>query len=64
MNAADEDGVTALSRAVQKKHLEIIQALLAHPKIEVNQADKHGVTPLMKAADTSLECWARNYLIF
>ena len=38
VNAADEDGWTALNRAAQRGHAAIVSALLAMPGIDVNAA--------------------------
>ena len=60
VNAADEDGWTALNRAAQRGHAAIVSALLAMPGIDVNAAtlienlagsrEHGGWTPLMSAA--------------
>jgi len=60
VNAADEDGWTALNRAAQRGHVAIVSALLAMPGIDVNAAtliensagsrEHGGWTPLMSAA--------------
>ena len=46
----DSDGMTALMWSVQMGHTEVVDALLAHPSINVNQADSDGRTSLYWAA--------------
>jgi ankyrin repeat protein len=49
INANDPTWRTALFRAASIGHLEIVQLLLAHPKIQVNEKDSGEETALMVA---------------
>lgn len=46
----ESDGTTALHYAAALEDTEILQDLLAHPRIKVNQPDEDGVTALHAAA--------------
>lgn len=50
VNAADDDGWTALHIAVHSQHLDLTRLLLEHPDIDVNARNKWKSTPLMLAA--------------
>jgi uncharacterized protein len=49
-NARRADGQTALILALRDESPKVLQALLAQPKLDVNQLNGHGESPLMLAA--------------
>ena len=50
VNAADNDGDTALVLAAVNGHVEVVRALLEHPGIAVNATNNYGGTALVYAA--------------
>ena len=54
VNAADDDGVTALHWAAELGHVSIIRVLLDVDGINVNAATSEGATPLHWAVDSGL----------
>jgi ankyrin repeat protein len=46
-----EDQVTALYKAAQRGHSGVVEALLQHPDVEINLADRNGWMALMIAAN-------------
>jgi ankyrin repeat protein len=51
VNAADSDGWSALHFAASCGHLEIVQELLKHPKIDVNGVKADNLKALQLAED-------------
>eukprot|EP01032_Pedospumella_encystans_P016873 gene16873-19232_t len=51
VNAVKEGRVTGLMLATNNKHVAVIEALLAHPKIDVNAQDNNGYSALIGACD-------------
>ncbi len=55
LNSSDGDGVTAIWRAAQKGHAEILKLLVdakmpdGEPRVDLNKANKYGVTPVVIA---------------
>ena len=51
VNTSDRKGCTPNYYAAQEGHIEIVQLLLQHPNIDVNQHDRqHAITPLFIAS--------------
>ena len=44
VNAADNDGMTALVGAASEGHIDVVRTLLEHPDIAVNAASNDGRT--------------------
>ena len=51
LNARDADGLTALHHAILNAYAEVVEILLAHPKIKVNIRSNDGRTPAQLARD-------------
>ena len=51
LNARDTDGMTALHHAILNAYTEVVEILLAHPKIRVNIRSNDGRTPAQLARD-------------
>ena len=51
LNARDADGMTALHHAILNAYTEVVESLLAHPKIRVNIRGNDGRTPAQLARD-------------
>ena len=51
VNARDADGMTALHHAILNAYAEVVEILLAHPKIKVNIRSNDGRTPAQLARD-------------
>ena len=51
LNARDADGMTALHHAILNAYTEVVESLLAHPKIRVNIRSNDGRTPAQLARD-------------
>lgn len=49
-NSVDESGQPALTRALRDQAPKVAAALMAHPQIRIDPANRHGETPLMMAA--------------
>jgi ankyrin repeat protein len=49
INQQNKSGVSALMRAVEEKHKEIVEILLGHENVNVNFRDEHGSTALITA---------------
>ncbi|CAF1105763.1 unnamed protein product [Adineta steineri] len=47
----EQDGLTALSIAAEKKHKAVTELLAACPEVEVNKASLSGITPLLMVAE-------------
>lgn len=58
-NAPDAQGEVALFVALRAESFKAAEALLAHPKTEVDIANAHGETPLMMAALRGRADWVR-----
>ncbi|MGV2437802.1 MAG UNVERIFIED_CONTAM: ankyrin repeat domain-containing protein [Anaerolineae bacterium] len=51
MSSQNADGDTALLRASENGHVEVIKALLAHNSVDVNIQDSAGRTALLWASE-------------
>jgi ankyrin repeat protein len=61
-NAPDEQGQVGLFLALRVGSPKVAEALLAHPGIRIDAANRHGETPLMMAALQGRIEWVRRLL--
>jgi ankyrin repeat protein len=64
VNSVDENGETALHRAVVEDNLAVVGLLLAEPGIEVSVRTEHGGTPLHYALAWKREGLAQRLIAF